>query len=342
VLELDERPALVAVPSPLGFDIRVPINRLGYADGVATAGVIKDGGDDPDVTHGAEIVVRVRRVAEPGVHILGGPGVGTITQPGLELPPGSAAINPVPRTMIAQGVALALGTDRPEPGVEVIVSVPGGEGLARKTLNARIGILGGLSILGTTGIVRPMSTSSWRASVLQAIDVAAANHLDHLVLTTGGRSERFARRLYPELPEMAFVQMGIFTGDCLRQTVVRGVRRASIGGMIGKVAKLATGRMQTHVAGGGVDVGFLAELARDAGAGEDLVAAVAGANTARHVEELIDAADFPAFYTHVAQRTAAACHDYVDGRLEIEAILFNFEGGILASAQAGRGPTTTR
>ena len=233
LLERDERPEVVEVPSPLGFNLRIPINRLAYADGAATAGVIKDGGDDPDVTHGAEVVVTVRRVEEPGVHIRGGPGVGTVTQPGLELPPGSPAINPVPRRMIAEGVAiaLALGDERPCPGVEVTVAIPRGEELARKTLNARIGILGGLSILGTTGVVRPMSTASWRASVVQSIDVAAANSLKHIVLTTGGRSERFAEALYPALPEMAFVQMGIFTGESLRRAVERGVPRVSICGV---------------------------------------------------------------------------------------------------------------
>src|SRR5579864_526569 len=131
LLEGAERPEVVAVPSPLGFNIMIPINRLAYAGGRATAGVIKDGGDDPDVTHGAEVLVTVRRVPEPGVHIMGGAGVGTITQPGLELPPGSPAINPVPMRMIIDGVALALGTERPEPGVEVTVSIPGGERLAR-------------------------------------------------------------------------------------------------------------------------------------------------------------------------------------------------------------------
>jgi cobalt-precorrin-5B (C1)-methyltransferase len=332
LLERDERPEVVAVPSPLGFDLHIPINRLAFADGVAIAGVIKDGGDDPDVTHGAEVIVAVRRVAEPGVHIQGGEGVGTVTQPGLELPPGAPAINPVPRRMIAEGVAIALGTERPEPGVEVTVSIPGGAELARKTLNARIGILGGLSILGTTGVVRPMSTASWRASVVQAIDVAAANSLRHVVLTTGGRSERFAGATYPDLPELAFVQMGIFTGDSLRRAADRGVPRVTICGMIGKLAKLASGQMQTHVAGGGVDVAFLADLAREAGAPADLVAAIAGANTARHVEELIDVAGFSTFYRHVAARVAAACNDHVGGRLEVEAVLFDFEGRVLALA----------
>jgi cobalt-precorrin-5B (C1)-methyltransferase len=341
VLERDERPEVVAVRSPLGFDLMIPINRLAYAAGIATAGVIKDGGDDPDVTHGAEVIVTVRRVQEPGIHIRGGPGVGTVTQPGLELPPGSPAINPVPRRMISEGVALVLGTERPEPGVEITVSIPGGETLARKTLNARIGILGGLSILGTTGIVRPMSTASWRASVLQAIDVAAANSIRHIVLSTGGRSERFARRIFPELPEMAFVQMGIFTGDSLRRAVDRGVPRVSICGLIGKLAKLAAGQMQTHVAGGGVDTRFLAELARQAGASADLAAAIEGANTARHVEELIAAARFLAFDHQIAARVARACQAHAGGRLALEVILLDFEGRVLARVEdsaAGKSP----
>jgi cobalt-precorrin-5B (C1)-methyltransferase len=338
VLERDERPEVVAVASPLGFDLMIPINRLAYAEGTATAGVIKDGGDDPDVTHGAEVVVTVRRIEEPGVHIRGGPGVGTVTQPGLELPPGSPAINPVPRRMIVEGIAIALGTDRPEPGVEVTVAIPDGEDLARRTLNARIGIVGGLSILGTTGVVRPLSTASWRASVVQAIDVAAANSLTHIVLTTGGRSERFARALDPELPEMAFVQVGIFTGEGLQRAVERRVARVTVCGMIGKIAKLAAGRMQTHVAGGGVDVAFLGELARAEGAEGDLAAAIARANTARHVEELIDAAGFAAFYRGVAARAAAACNAHVDGRLDLEVILFDFSGHVLARARdPGRG-----
>lgn len=181
-----------------------------------------------------------------------------------------------------------------------------------------------------------MSTASWRASVVQSIDVAAANSLRHIVLTTGGRSERFAEALYPELPEMAFVQMGIFTGESLKRAVERGVPRVSICGMIGKVAKLAVGQMQTHVAGGGVDVAFLADLARAAGAPVDLVAAIAGANTARHVEELIDAAGFPAFYRHVAERAASTCNAHAGRRLDLEMVLFDFDGRVLARVLDGR------
>lgn len=337
VLIRDERPEAVPVRSPLGFDLVIPVNRLAFAGGVASAGVIKDGGDDPDVTHGAEVVVTVRRVATPGILILGGEGVGTVTQPGLELPPGSPAINPVPRRMIVEGVALVLGSERPDPGVEVTVAIPGGEELARRTLNARIGIVGGLSVLGTTGVVRPLSTASWRASVLQAIDVAAANRVPRLVLTTGGRSERFAEAIYPELPRMAFVQMGIFTGDGLRRAVDRGVPRVAVCGMIGKLAKLAAGRMQTHEAGGKVDFDFLAGVARHSGAPPELAEAIASANTARHVEDLVDAAGFPTYYEGLARLVARSCARSVGGALEVEAVLFDFAGHVLGRAACPPG-----
>jgi cobalt-precorrin-5B (C1)-methyltransferase len=241
--------------------------------------------------------------------------------------------------MIRQGVALALGSDEPAPGVEVTVSIPGGEELARKTLNARLGILGGLSILGTTGVVRPMSTASWRASVLQSIDVAAANSIRHIVLTTGGRTERFAERLFPDLPEMAFVQMGIFTGESLKRAVARRVPKLTICGMVGKFAKLAAGQMQTHVAGGGVDLAFLARLAREAGANEELVEAIARANTARHVEEIVARSGLSAFYRCLAEKTVQACVAKVEGSIEIEGVLFDFDGTILArvTERAGAG-----
>ncbi len=329
LLARDERPEFVAVPSPAGIELTIPINRLAYCDGIAVAGVIKDGGDDPDVTHGAEVIVTIREAESAGIRLLGGEGVGTVTQPGLELPPGSPAINPVPRRMIIEGITIGLGGNATDVNLDVTVSIPGGEALAKKTLNSRLGILGGLSILGTTGIVRPMSTASWRASVVQSIDVAAANSLEHIVLTTGGRSERFAEIVYPQLPEMAFVQMGIFTGDSLKRAVDRGVPKVTICGMIGKMAKLAAGQMQTHVAGGAVDVGFMADLARDAGASRELVASIAEANTARHVEDLIDASGFTVFYDHIARGAAASCNRHVGDALELEAILFDFDGKIL-------------
>jgi cobalt-precorrin-5B (C1)-methyltransferase len=325
-------PESVPLHLPSGRTLAIRINTLEWDGTAASAGVIKDAGDDPDVTHGAEIFATVRRSAEPGVQLRGGPGVGVVTRPGLELPVGSPAINPVPQRMIRQAVAEAVGEEG-GLSLEVTIHVPGGEELARRTFNARLGIVGGLSILGTTGVVRAMSTAAWRASVLQAIDVAAANSIGHVVLSTGGRTERFAQALHPQLPEMAFVEMGIFTGDCLKRAAQRGVPRVSVCAMIGKLSKIAAGKMQTHVAGNQVDCAFLAEVARTLGANDEVVLAVAGANTARHVQELIAAAGLSAsFARRLCELAAERCAAVVEGRLALEVVLFTFDGQVLGTA----------
>ncbi len=326
-------PEAVPVRLPIERVLDIPINTLEWTGEQASAGVVKDAGDDPDVTHGAEIIATVRRVPEPGIHLRGGPGVGVVTRRGLELPIGSPAINPVPQRMIRQAVAEVFATEQPEPGIEVTISVPGGEELARRTFNARLGIVGGISILGTTGIVRAMSTAAWRASVIQAIDVAAANSIEHIVLSTGGRTERFGQARYPELPEMAFVEMGIFTGDCLRRAAERGVPRVSVCTMIGKLSKIAAGKMQTHVAGNQVDCVFLAQVARELEAPAELAAAIASANTARHVQELVEGAGLTAFFGRLCELAAEQCTAVIAGKSAVEVVLFDFEGRQLGRAE---------
>jgi cobalt-precorrin-5B (C1)-methyltransferase len=330
-------PETVSIPLPIARTLEIRINTLEYENETACCGVVKDAGDDPDVTHGAEIFAEVRRVPEPGIYIKGGVGVGVVTRPGLELPVGSPAINPVPLRMIHEAVEVVVASGGRKPpegsfGFEVIISVPKGEELARRTFNPRLGIVGGISILGTTGIVRAMSTAAWRASVLQAIDVAAANSIRQIVLSTGGRTERFAQQLYPQLPEMAFVEMGIFTGASLQRAVERGVPRVSLCCMIGKLSKIAAGKMQTHVAGNQVDCAFLAQVARELGATEELAAAIAAANTARHVQELIEAAGFARFCERLCELAAEQCAAVVQGRLQVDVVLFDFEGHLLGQA----------
>lgn len=321
----------VTIPLPAGVDASFDIASCAVEPTVCRCSVIKDAGDDPDVTHGAEICATVRWVEPPGLHLRGGVGVGTVTLPGLGLEVGGPAINPVPRRMIQQAVAAEMSELLGERGVEVEISVPRGEELARKTLNARLGIIGGISILGTTGIVRPWSTASWRASVEQAVDVAAANGQRHVVLTTGGRSEKYAMALL-SLPEVAFVEMGIFTGHALKRSVEREIKRVSLAGMIGKFSKLAQGHFQTHVAGNQVDPAFLAELAGACGASQALVEQIRGANTARHVQELVEAAQLPGFFDLVARRVAERSRRYVGGKLQVEAILFDFDARVLGRA----------
>ena len=237
--------------------------------------VQKFAGDDPDCTDGAHLTVDLRIL--PGqageVRYRAGPGVGTVTLPGLGLEVGGPAINPVPRRNIAENLHEVAGSLLAEHGLEVTISVPDGEVMARKTTNARLGILGGISILGTSGIVRPYSTSAWRASVVQGIQVAAITGNDIVVLTTGGRSEAFAmrevRRDRPELPPACFVQMGDFLRYALDEVVAQGIRLVVFGLMVGKLTKIAQGETITHANRSVVDTDVVADVARRIGASEE-------------------------------------------------------------------------
>lgn len=303
----------------------------------AIASIIKDGGDDPDCTHGAELVATVELRGESGVEIVGGDGVATVTKAGLGLPVGGAAINPVPRRNITEMVEEELAGSG-AAGAIVTISVPRGEEMAKQTTNARLGLLGGISILGTTGIVQPYSTAAWKASVVQEIDVAATSGLGELVLTTGGKSEQYAMALHPHLTEQAFVQVGDFIGIGLRQCAKRGIRRAVIVGMIGKLSKMATGKMQTHVAGSEVDMEFLASLAGELGATESLIATIRTANTARHVLELCREAGLVEITTLVCRRVVEQCTHHTGGALDVHAYLVDFGGALLGRYPAEATP----
>jgi cobalt-precorrin-5B (C1)-methyltransferase len=299
----------------------------------ATAGVVKDAGDDPDVTHGALVLATVRR-ATPGSGVVfrAGEGVGTVTRPGLPVAPGEPAINPVPRQMIQVAiaqVAAALGADG---NVEVEIAIPGGEALAAKTLNARLGIVGGLSILGTTGIVIPYSCSAWIASIHQGIDVARATGLTHIAGATGATSEDGVRKLY-DLPEPALIDMGDFVGGMLKYLRAHPVPRVTIAGGVAKMTKLAQGLLDLHSKRGAVDLVALAALADAAGGSAALRGRIVAANTAAQAfahaaEEGIGLGDAVA---RAGQQTAARV---VEGRdIAIEVVLFDRAG-----AMVGRAP----
>jgi len=279
----------VEVALPDGRRVRFPVDTCTLTAGQrAEAVVVKDAGDDPDVTHGARLTATVRWRRQPGLDLQGGVGVGVVTKPGLGLEPGAPAINPVPRQMITQAVGEAV--DLKKHGIEVTISVPDGERMARKTTNARLGILGGISILGTTGIVRPFSTASWRASVEQAISVLAAQGEDTVVLCTGGRTEKGAMALLPQLPAVCFVELGDFTGAALRRAAEHRLKAVVFAGMAGKLTKLASGILMTHYTRSKVDLGLLSDITVAAGGTNDLAESVASANTARHAAELWDEA----------------------------------------------------
>jgi cobalt-precorrin-5B (C1)-methyltransferase len=302
------------------------LSRCERAAKTVTCGIIKDAGDDPDCTHGAELLAEVELTDTPGIELRGGDGVATVTRPGLGLEVGGPAINPVPRRNITEMVNAELPQGA---GARVTIHVPRGEEMAKQTTNARLGLLGGISILGTTGIVRPYSTAAWKASVVQEIDVAATAGANVLVLTTGGKSEQYAMALHPELAEHHFVQVGDFIGIGVRQCAKRKIARAVIVGMIGKLSKMATGRMQTHVAGSDVDLDFLADLTAELGGESALVEAVRNANTARHVLELTRAAGIGELPARICARVTEACSRHAGGGLEVHALLVDFGGALL-------------
>jgi cobalt-precorrin-5B (C1)-methyltransferase len=324
-------PAEVEVGLPggqrVGFAVTDPgVGRPGQA------AVVKDAGDDPDVTHGAHLTVTAAwlQADRPAgtVELHAGPGVGTVTLPGLGLPVGAPAINPVPARMIRAAVKEV--TDRP---VALTVSVPGGEAMAARTSNARLGIVGGISILGTTGIVRPFSTASWRASVVQQVDVASAQGRDHLVLSTGGRTDAAAQRLLPELPAVCFVEVGDFTGIALRRAAAAGMARVTFVGMAGKITKLAAGVLMTHYRRSKVDGRLLEEVARSSGAGPEVLAAATATATARHFTEVCLSSRCVEPLAELCRRAASACQSYVNGALSVDVVMVDFDG----DAVIGRG-----
>jgi len=322
----------VSVSLPKGKQMTVNISWSKYDnDKSVTAAVIKDGGDDPDVTNGAEICAKVSLLDTPdNIIIDGGKGVGRVTKPGLGLEIGKPAINPTPLKMINQAIDEVLGELKHRYGVSVIISVPKGEQIAKKTDNPRLGIIGGISILGTTGIVIPYSTASFAASIRQSIDVSRAMGSDSVILTTGGRSEDFARSIYGNsIADHAYIQIGDFIGFAIKQCALKKIKKAYVVGFIGKLTKMAMGIKQTHVKGSHVDMNFLAELASRCGADSEQVNKIKLANTARHTGELVDEFGLVLFYDMLCQEVHSHLSKYSESQLQIKIILLDFEGKII-------------
>lgn len=330
-----EKPLKVNVSLPKDKKITIDIAWIKQeSDKSYTAAVIKDGGDDPDVTNGAEICSTVSILQSANKIVIdGGIGVGRVTKPGLGLEIGKAAINPTPLKMIYRAVEETLNQQEKESyGLSVIISVPKGEEIAKKTDNPRLGILGGISILGTTGIVIPYSTASFAASIRQSIDVSRAMGSDSVILTTGGRSEDFARAIYgTSIADHAYIQIGDFIGFGIKQCAINKIRRAYVVGFIGKLTKMAMGIKQTHVKGSHVDMNFLADLASKCGANIELVNQIKIANTARHVSELIDKAGLDSFYNFLCEEVHNHLTKYSQSQLMIKIILLDFDGKVIGS-----------
>ncbi|MED1472193.1 cobalt-precorrin-5B (C(1))-methyltransferase [Bacillus salipaludis] len=304
---------------------------------MAIASIIKDAGDDPDATHGALIISSVSWSEEPGIILDGGVGVGRVTKEGLPVPVGEAAINPVPRKMIrktAEGILSEFGIEK---GIKIVISVPAGEEIAKKTLNGRLGIIGGISILGTRGIVVPFSTAAYKASIIQAISVARASGCEHLVITTGGRSEKCAIKQFPELPEEAFVEMGDFVGFTLKQCKKQGMKRVSMVGMMGKFSKVAMGTMMVHSKSAPVNFEFLAEVAGSAGADAVLIEEIKHANTASQVGDMMAARGYTSFFEQLSRNCCLAALKEVDGGIMVDTSLYTMKGEFLGKAEVMDG-----
>ena len=297
----------------------------------ATAGIIKDAGDDPDVTHHALIVSRVRRLPSgSGLVFRAGDGVGTVTKPGLPLAVGEPAINPVPREIMRLALSEVAASHGSGADAEITISVPGGEEIAKHTWNPRLGILGGISILGTTGVVHPYSCSAWIASIHQGIDVCRANGVTHAAACTGSTSESAMQRLYA-LPEIAFIDMGDFAGGTLKYLKRHPIARLTLAGGFAKLSKLAGGAMDLHSGRSEVDREQLAEALAELGAPTAMLAAAHQANTANEILGSAQAQGL-ALGDMIARRAKEQALALLGGKTEIEVIIVDRRGGIVGRA----------
>jgi cobalt-precorrin-5B (C1)-methyltransferase len=324
----EKRPERVTVRLPDGDTLEIPVHDGGIEDGAAWATVIKDGGDDPDATHRAEIGAKVM-VSETGtasdVIIVGGLGVGRVTKPGLEVPPGEPAINPVPREMIRLAALDALDAFGRIGAITVEIFVPNGEEIARRTLNHRLGIVGGISILGTTGRVRPMSHAAYIATIQSAFSVARAAGVHCAVLTTGRRSERHAQTLWPDLPEEAFVQIGDFFQRSLQLAAEVGFEELRLVVFFGKALKMAEGAPHTHAAKSRLVLDRLARWTAEETGDASLAEVVARSNTAREAFFLLQPTA-PALFRRVGQAMGASARRFAGEGLRIRCVILDFEG----------------
>ncbi len=305
----------------------------------ARAVVIKDAGDDPDCTDKARLTAEVRMLppeAQGKVELKGGRGVGRVTLDGLGLAVGGPAINPVPRRNIEENVRLAAGSLLQRHGLQITISVPDGERMAKRTINARLGILSGISILGTTGIVKPWSTVAFRASVIQGIEVARAQGHDVVVLTTGGRTEKFVMRQLPDLAPVCFVQMGDFLRYALDTAAKEGIRHVIIGGMAGKLSKIAQGETITHAGRSRVDMKMLAHIAAGIGAPEKTCRDIETGPTARFAVECMDKLGLASrFQTQIARKVIDTLSKRYPGKFSITVMFADFSGNEVVRLTGG-------
>ncbi len=327
-----EFPDPVSITLPGGQTPAFALTFEALGDFYASAGIVKDAGDDPDVTHGATILATVRPLPPgSGIAFVAGDGVGTVTRAGLPIAVGQTAINPVPRRMMSAVVHELCDAHGLPADLEIMISVPGGEAIAKDTWNPRLGILGGISILGTTGIVNPFSCAAWIHSIHRGIDVARAEGLTHVLGATGSTSEKAAQALYG-LPESALLDMGDFAGGLLKYLRVHPVARLTIAGGFAKMAKLAEGHLDLHSGRSQVSMAFLADLVPDSPQNQSLKERIHSANSALEVLEMTKGSgiDLAASIALKARETALATLRGAD--IAVDVIVTGRNGEILGRA----------
>ena len=325
----------VTVTLPKGKEVSLEIVSCERLSGSARAATVKDAGDDPDVTHGATVFVELKLSTDPGIRFHAGSGVGTVTRDGLALAVGEPAINEVPRRMMSEHLVRQAQRFDYQGGFEVSVGVVDGEALAQKTMNPRLGILGGLSILGTTGIVRPYSCAAWIASIHQGIDVASANGVEHIAASTGNTSEAAIKAHYG-MDEMALIEMGDFAGAVLKHMKKVPIDRLSICGGFGKLTKLANGHMDLNSRASSIDFAQMVELARELGADEALQARIKSANTSMEVLQLCRDADID-IARSICTRARHAATQVVPPQVDVEIWAIDRQGEFIGHAGFDRG-----
>ena len=315
-------PSLIPIRFPNGETLSLPVVDVQWGEESVSAIVVKDAGDDPDVTHGHRIVSTIRFSSHPGIHFLQGEGVGKVTLPGLGLEIGEPAINKVPRQMMEQELSALY-----QGGLDVTISVPDGRELAKRTFNPKLGIVDGISIIGTSGIVRPFSSEAFVEAIRREIEVAQALGCTHLVINSGAKSERYLKIEFPDLLPQAFVHFGNFIGETLRIADELHIPEVTMGIMIGKAVKLAEGFLDTHSKKVVMNKAFLKQLAIKSGCSQEALALIENLTLARELWEHLSEADACLFFTELLDNCYAHCRPLMsDGKLTI--LLIDEEGHI--------------
>lgn len=319
---------LVDIPTPAGTRLKIPVHIETKRQNFCNAWVIKDAGDDPDVTHGAKIGVKVilERSDHTKINIFGGHGIGIVTKPGLPVKVGMAAINPVPHKQILMAANEALDEVGESAIVNGILYVENGDKIAKKTLNPRLGVVGGISILGTRGTVIPYSAEAYMDSIVLAMDVAKSLNIDHICLTTGGRSERLLNSVLPLLKKESFIQIADYFEFSLKQAANKGFSKVSFGVFPGKLFKMAQGHKYTHAKSTRIDFDVLGKWAKEAGYSKEVCEEIKKANTGRHVTEILkkDRDRFLEFIKLVSAIAKSVAEGFSDKKLKIAYYVFDY------------------